>query len=286
VEAVTDFFYQYDSISRLVLINCLLALSAYVSFSCGQFSVATPGFMALGAYTAALLTLTLHWPFMVVLGAAIAVPALVAFLFGLPLLKLKGVYLAMATLGFVEVVHNLAINMTFTGGAMGLMGIKAKTEIWHLILALAACIYLLWVIENSKLGAGLKSMAKDWQLARVLGVPLVRYNLIAFVLSAAIAGLAGGLSAHSSNAIIPGDFGFGLVIAILSFTILGGVDRLWGPILGALFLSILPEVARPFQEYRLIFTGALLLLAILFLKRGLAGFVEQLWRLAWPSRSH
>ena len=280
MEAITEFFYLYGSITNLILINCLLALSAYLSFSCGQFSVAAPGFMAIGAYTSALLTLNLQWPFALVLLAGVAVAMVVALLFGLPLLKLQGVYLAMATLGFVEVVQNLAVNLKFTGGAMGLMGIEAKTETWHLGLTLAAFIYLLWVIEQSRLGAGLRAIRQDWQLARVLGVPLERYNLIAFVLSAAMAGLAGGLSAHGSNAIVPGDFGFGQVVSVLSFNIVGGVDRLWGPILGALFLSILPEVARPLQEYRLVFSGTLLLLVILFLRRGLAGLVDDIWRLA------
>ena len=275
---LTDFLYLYGSITNLILINCLLALSAYVNFSSGQFSVAAPGFMAIGAYTASLLTLNAQWPFVAVLAAAVLLAAVVALLFGLPILKLQGVYLAMATLGFVEVIQNLAINLQVTGGAMGLMAIPVKTQTWHLALTLAVFVYLLWVMGQSRLGAGLRAIRQDWQLARVLGVDLHRYNLIAFVISAAMAGLAGGLAAHTNNAVVPGDFGFNLIIAVLSFCIVGGVDRFWGPLLGALLLSILPEVARPLQEYRLIFTGLLLLAVILFLRRGLAGLVEDTWR--------
>lgn len=286
---LSEFLYLYGSITNLVILNCLLALSAYMNFSCGQFSVAAPGFMAIGAYSATLLSTQMHSPFAMALLGGMVAAGLVALLFGLPILKLKGVYLAMATLGFVEVVQNIAINLKITGGAMGLMGIPARTETWHLALALAAFLYLLWVTERSRLGAGLRAIRQDWQLARVMGVHLDRYNLIAFVIAAAMAGLAGGLAAHANNAVVPGDFGFGLVIAVLSFCIVGGVDRLWGPILGAVLLTLLPEVSRPLQEYRLIFTGVLLLIVILFLRRGLAGLVEGTWRLLrhpenrWPS---
>ncbi len=275
---LSEFLYLYGSITNLVLLNCLLALSAYMNFSCGQFSVAAPGFMAIGAYSATLLTTQMQWPFAAVLLGGVIAAALVALLFGLPILKLKGVYLAMATLGFVQVVQNLAINLNITGGAIGLMGIPTKTETWHLALALAAFLYLLGVIARSRLGAGLRAIRQDWQLARVMGVHLDRYNIIAFVMAAAMAGLAGGLAAHANNAVVPGDFGFGLVVAVLSFAIVGGIDRAWGPILGALLLTILPEVSRPLQEYRLIATGLLLLIVILFLRRGLAGLVVDAWQ--------
>lgn len=277
---IGELLYLYGSIIHLILIHCLLAMSAYVNFSCGQFSVAAPGFMAIGAYTASLLTLQLQWPFAAVLVAGTGTAAAVALVFGLPILKLQGVYLAMATLGFVEVVQNLAINLELTGGAMGIMGIPAKTETWHLVLALAIFVHVVTSIERSRLGAGFRAIRRDWQLARVLGVDLERHSLAAFVLAGAMAGLAGGLAAHNNNAIVPGDFGFGLVVAVLSFSIVGGVDRPWGPLLGAILLTILPEVARPLQEYRLVFTGALLLVVILFLRRGLAGLVEDSWRRA------
>lgn len=263
----------WDVYSNLVLslgTNALLALSIWLTLACGMLSIANAGFMALGAYATALLTVNYGWPFPVVLAAGMAAPALMAFLIGKPTLRLSGVYLAMATLAFGEVVRIVLLNLdSITGGALGLNGIPQLTQWWHVALALVAVLLLLWRLRVSRVGRAFEAIREDEVAAGLMGMNVDGYKMLAFVLGAAIAGLAGALNAHLTFFIGPGEYGFDRAVEILTMAILGGIGSLTGPVLGAVILTLLPELLRALQQFRLVINGAILVLIVLFLPRGI-----------------
>src|SRR5574337_734416 len=241
-----------------------------LSLACGMLSIANAAFMGLGAYAAALLTMNLGWPFPVVLAAGMAVPAAMAFLIGKPTLRLSGVYLAMATLAFGEVVRIVLLNTdSVTGGALGLNGIPQSTQWWHVALALALTLAVLWRLRRSRIGRAFHAIKEDETAAGLMGIDVDGHKMLAFVLGAAIAGLAGALNAHLTFFIGPGEFGFDRAVEILTMAILGGIGSLSGPVVGAVILTLLPEVLRAFSDFRLVVNGLILVLIVLFLPRGI-----------------
>ncbi|MCC6627023.1 MAG: branched-chain amino acid ABC transporter permease [Chloroflexi bacterium] len=251
----------------------------YATLVCGQLSLANAAFMGMGAYTAALLTLRLDAPFALALLAGGALAALVAVPLGLPVLRLRGVFLAIATIGFGEVLRVVLINATdLTGGASGLARIPVKTEGWQVALALALLGYGFWRLRGSRLGYAFEAIRQDESAARTMGIDIARHKLAAFVASAFIAGVAGGFFAHVSNAIAPRDFGFTRAVDILVYAIVGGSTVFAGPMLGAALLTALPEVLRQLKTIGIepgaatvFVNGLVLLLVILFLPNGLTG---------------
>ncbi|MBS0317836.1 MAG: branched-chain amino acid ABC transporter permease, partial [Proteobacteria bacterium] len=210
------------------------------------------------------------WPFPVVLAAGMAAPALMAFLIGKPTLRLSGVYLAMATLAFGEVVRIVLLNAdSITGGALGLNGIPQLTQWWHVALALVVTLLLLWRMRVSRIGRAFEAIKEDETAAGLMGIDVAGYKMLAFVLGAAIAGLAGALNAHLTFFIGPGEYGFDRAVEILTMAILGGIGSLTGPVLGAVILTLLPELLRALQHFRLVFNGLILVLIVLFLPRGI-----------------
>jgi branched-chain amino acid transport system permease protein len=286
-----DFLAAYGSVLLFIGINAILALSIYATLACGQLSLANAAFMGLGAYTAALLTLRLEAPFALALLAGGALSALVAVPLGLPVLRLRGVFLAIATIGFGEVMRVIFINGgDLTRGASGLAGIPVKTEGWHLLLTLAALGYFFWRLHGSRLGYAFEAIREDESAARTMGIDTARYKLIAFVISAFIAGLAGGFFAHVVNAIAPRDFGFTRAVDILVYAIVGGSTFFLGPVLGAALLTALPELLRNLKTVGIepgaatVFAnGLILLLVILFLPNGLIGLWPGLATGGWGS---
>jgi branched-chain amino acid transport system permease protein len=256
-------------------INGVLAFSMYAVLLAGQLSLAQAAFASIAAYTSALLTMHLGLPFPVVLIVGMSVAAAAAFLLGLPVLRLRGVFLAVATIGFGEVVRITALNLGITGGAIGLRPIPRIVTLWHVYLALAACAWLFWRLRPSKLGRGLAALKEDELAARVMGIDIVRYKLFAFTLSGALAGLGGVLFAHYARFISPGQFGFERAVEILLYAIVGGLGSWLGPVFGGGFLTLLPEIQRELGVeagwLRPAINGALLLVVILFLPSGLVG---------------
>lgn len=283
-----DWFNNFWSIySNLVLTlgtNALLALSIYLTLSCGMLVIANAAFMGIGAYTSAVLTMTYGLPFPLALLAGMAAPALMAFVIGKPTLRLSGVYLAMATLAFGEVVRIVLLNAeSLTGGALGLNGIPQLTQWWHVALALTVTLVLLWRLRRSKVGRAFESIKEDETAAGLMGIDVGAHKMLAFVLGGAIAGLAGGLNAHLTFFIGPNEFGFDRAVDILTMTILGGINSLTGPVIGAVILTLLPEVLRSFKDFRLVVNGFILVLIVLFLPKGIwdpARFRQLLGRLS------
>ncbi len=264
-----DFFWTYQNVVYGLGINGLLALSIYVVLAVGQLSLGQAAFMGLGAYSSALMTMQLKWPFFVVLPASCITPVLFALAIGAPTLRLSGVYLAIATIGLGEVLRAVYLNVDLVGGALGISGIPERASATMIYGLLAAAIVVLWVIGRSFIGRAMEAMREDETAAAVMGIPVGRYKLGALLASAVLAGVAGALSAHVSSFIGPNEYGFEPAVTILSFALLGGIGTPLAPVAGAWILTLLPEVLRGFADLRLVFNGLIIVLAVLFLPNGL-----------------
>ena len=274
MDALGEFFRVYQTTIGVIGINALLALSVWITLYAGQLTLGNAAFMAIGAYGAALLGMRLGVPFPLglVLGAGLS--ATLALPLGLAVFRLRGVYLAIATIGFGEVVRVLLLTLPFTGKALGLNGIPPLTELWHIYLSLVVVAYVLWRVQGSTVGRAWAAIREDEIAAASQGIAIRRYKLAAFVAGAALAAWAGGLSAHLNFSIEPGDFGFTRAVQILVYAVVGGTPSVAGPILGATLLTALPEILRPLREYRDIFAGLILMGVIIYLPRGLVTLAE------------
>jgi len=264
-----DFYWTYQNVVTALGVNGLLALSMYVVLAVGQLSLGQAAFMGLGAYSSSLLTIRLHWPFWAVLPLSCVVPVAFALAVGGPTLRLSGVYLAIATIGLGEVLRAIYLNVDALGGALGLSGIPEQAPAWLIHALLLAALAVLWRIGRSGVGRAMEAMRQDATAAQAMGVNVRRYRLAALVASAVLAGLAGALSAHATDFIGPNDYGFEPAVTILSFALLGGIGSPLGPVLGAWVLSLLPEALRGLADLRLVLNGVVIVLAVLFLPRGL-----------------
>ncbi len=276
MESLVHFFAVYGNLVNFLGINALLALSLYVTLSAGQLSLGNAAFAGIGAYTSGILTMHLNVPYPLSVAAGASLSALVALLIGMPVLRIRGVFLAMATLAFGEVVRLAAVNLDITGGAQGLVGIPNVTNIYIIYGMLAATAYFLAKLRDSRIGWSLASIREDETAAMVMGINTTHYKTLAFVLGAFIAGIAGALYAHLNFIITPGEFGFSAAVQLLIYNVVGGTQSIYGPILGAFILTALPEVLRgagvTAGPLRLGVNGVILLLVILYLPNGLASF--------------
>ena len=268
MEWFENFWAIYSNLVLSLGTNALLALSIWLTLSCGMLAMANAAFMGLGAYTASILTLNYEVPFPLALAGGMALPALVAFVMGKPTLRLSGVYLAMATLAFGEVVRIVALNAeSLTGGALGLNGIPQLTEWWHVLLAVVVVVAVLWRLRISRIGRAFEAIKEDETAAGLMGIDVGGHKMLAFVLGAVIAGLAGALNAHLTFFIGPNEYGFDRGVEILTMAILGGITSLIGPIVGSTLLTLLPEVLRSFADFRLVVNGLILVLIVLFVQK-------------------
>ncbi|HEU0230774.1 MAG TPA: branched-chain amino acid ABC transporter permease [Burkholderiaceae bacterium] len=268
--SLATFWAIYGNVVMSLGTNALLALSIWLTLVCGMLSIANAAFMGIGAYAAAICTMSLGMPFPVSLAAGMVAPAILAAIIGLPTIRLSGVYLAMATLAFGEVVRVIVLNtQSITGGALGLNGIPQLTQWWHVLLAVIIVLLVLWRLKVSKVGRAFDAIRGDETAASLMGVNVRSNKLLAFVLGAAIAGLAGALDAHLTFYIGPNEYGFERAVEILTMTILGGIGGLVGPVIGSSIITLLPEVLRGFNSFRLVANGLILVLIVLFLPRGI-----------------
>jgi branched-chain amino acid transport system permease protein len=269
MHALENFLFTYQSLIYALGVNSLLALSMYVVLAVGQLSLGQAAFMGVGAYSSALLTVKFGVPFPVALVVAAAAPSLLAFVIGAPTLRLSGVYLAIATIGLGEVLRIFFLNWDYAGGALGLNGIPEQAGFIWIFGALAIALTGLVAICRSRVGRAMEAIRADEAAAGVMGVNLPAYKLAALVVSAAIAGVAGAFNAHVSSFIGPNEYGFDAVVTILSFALLGGIGSPFGPVLGALVLTALPEVLRPLHDYRLVINGFIIVCVVIYLPGGL-----------------
>ncbi|MCM2357261.1 MAG: branched-chain amino acid ABC transporter permease [Geobacteraceae bacterium] len=263
-------------------INTLLvvALNLLLGFA-GQISLGHAGFFGLGAYISAILTATHQVnPWLVMLIAALAVSAL-AFLIGFPVLKLKGHYLAMATLGLGIIIYiffNEAVDIT--GGPSGFSGVPNLSigalvfdddvKNYYLVWSFTLVVILLAVnLSRSRIGRALRAIHDSEVAARVMGVNVRLLKVQIFALSAFISALAGSLYAHVMTFVAPASFGFHFSVELVTMVIIGGLGSVYGSLLGAALLTLLPEMLRAFQDYDIIIYGLILILATMFMPGGL-----------------
>ena len=279
MEWLESFWATYSTLVLSVGTNVLLALSIYLTLACGLLTVANAAFMGIGAYTAGLLTVHAHMPFFFALLCGSLLPASIALLIGRPTLQLSGVYLAMATLAFGEVVRILILNAEdTTGGALGLNGIPQLTGWFEVALAVFLALYVLLALARSRIGRTMKAICQDETATELMGLDVRAYKLFVFVLGGALAGLAGALNAHFTFFISPNEYGFERAVEILAMGVLGGTGSPWGAVIGGVLITLLPELLRGLGHYRPLINGEVLILIILYSPRGI-------WDLLRPARS-
>ena len=274
MEVLGEFFSAYSTTIAIVGINMLLALSVWVTLYAGQLTLGNAAFMAIGAYVSALVGRHVGAPFPIALAIGAASAAAVALPLGLTVFRLRGVYLAIATLAFGEVVRVVLLATPITGKGQGLNGIPPKTELWHIFASVLIVAYVLWRTQASTVGRAWAAIREDELAAASQGIAARRYKLAAFIVGGAVAAWAGGLSAHVTFSIDPNDFAFTKAVQILVFAVVGGVPNVVGPLLGAALLTSLPEVLRPLKDARDVFQGLVLLLVIVYLPRGLVTLAQ------------
>ncbi|MDD2365408.1 MAG: branched-chain amino acid ABC transporter permease [Desulfuromonadaceae bacterium] len=272
-------------------INTMLAIALNLLLGyAGQISLGHAGFYGLGAYLSGVMTTTLNMnPWLAMPLAALIVGCL-AFMIGLPILKLKGHYLAMATLG-LGIIMYIVFNETieWTGGPSGLSGIPSleigdivfdsDVKNYYLIWSAALAVMLFSLnLANSRVGRGLRAVHDSEIAAQVLGVNARLLKVEIFALSAVISSLAGSLYAHTMTFISPTSFGFNFSIELLTMVVIGGLGSIYGSFLGAALLTLLPEILRGANDYDIIIYGALLILMVMFLPGGLVRGIPTLYR--------
>lgn len=278
MEWIESFWATYSTLILTVGTNVLLALSIYLTLAAGLLTVANAAFMGIGAYTAALLSINLEMSFGIAILAGMLFPVVVALAIGRATLKLSGVYLAMATLAFGEVVRIVILNAEdLTGGALGLNNIPQLTSWHHVAAACALAVFLLLRMARSRVGRIIAAISQDETATELMGVDVSAYKLFTFALGAALAGLAGGLNAHLTFFISPNEYGFERAVEILAMGVLGGTGSPWGAVLGGAIITLLPELLRGLGHYRSLVNGLILILIILYSPRGL-------WALFRPLR--
>ena len=280
-----------DSTLTFIALGAIFAYSFYAVLVAGQLSLGQAGFAGVAAFTSVSLlpdpeqlgeVLTL----LLAIGIGMVVGAAAAVVLGLPTMHLRGVFLAIATLGFAEAVRILLLNMEWTGGAQGMSVPKILTPAlaWG---ALAVVVYWFWRQAGSRYGRALEAIREDELAARAMGIDVGRHRLSAFVAAGAVAGLYGVLWAYFVRLIAPEDFAFTTAIDGLVTAVVGGSTMFLGPLLGSGFQTMIPEVQRAVGVeagwIRPFVSSLLLLVVILFLPGGLASFIPR--RLRVPARS-
>lgn len=266
---------QFD----LFLLGLGFAFSQQIVLRAGVFSIATAGLASVGAYAVAILVQRYNLPPLAAILVGTLLGALVSGLLAIPLARLRGVYQAIATLAFVQIVLSLALYAEeFTGGATGINNIPKLVTTWHLLLVVGGVVYLMYAIDRSGIGRVFDAVRQDETVGATLGVSVNHYHMLAFVLSGALGGLFGGLQSLYVYSIEPDMFGFHMLTSVLAYIILGGRGTVLGPIVGVAILTALPEIARPFADYRPLFTGLLMMLMIAFLPHGVVDSIQLAWR--------
>lgn len=275
---------DYTATLTLIALTAIFAYSFYAVLMAGQLSLGQAGLASLAGFSATavipedpVVGLT---PLVVGIPVGMLVGAVVAFLLGLPVMRLRGVFLAIATLGFAEMVRIVLINAEWTGGAQGTSVPKLVTPgiAWGCLLLVA---YWFWRLGGSRLGRALAAIREDELAARAMGVDISRYRMTAFVTSGAVAGMYGVLIAYFSRFITPDDFGFAAAVDGLVTAVVGGSLMFLGPLLGSGFLTSVPEIQRALGVeagwIRPFLSALLLLVVILFLPGGLSSLIPR-WR--------
>ena len=297
MSAASAFLATYGFLVVSMALAALLALSLYIPFLAGQLSLASPGFYALGGYIAAVLA-TRVLPsasgfssipsLLLEMALAAAAAGLLAVVVGVPALRLRGIYFALATIAFVEILRVLSLNLEITGGAVGIFGVPQPFAtqlgyLWVVAPLLLAGMAFMWRLERTRAGRALVALREDELAADAMGINPTYYKTLAFTMGAMLAGVVGAVSAHFLNTWNARQGTFDASVSLLAFVLIGGSRTFVGPVVGGLVLTALPEVlramadvaglpawlARFLKEGRLIIFGTLIALGSVFFPRGL-----------------
>lgn len=262
----------YLQIATIACINIIMASSLnLINGFTGQFSLGHAGFMGVGAYVAAYLTTDLNIPFLPALAVGATAAALTGLVIGIPTLRLKGDYLAIATLGFSEIIRVVIVNLEKVGGSRGYMGIPSITTFEWAFAFTVIAVMAIRHLMNSTHGRALLAVREDEVAAEAMGIDITRYKVLAFSMGAGLAGLAGGLFAHLITFLHPSSFDFLKSVDYLVMMVLGGWGTLTGPIGAAVGLTVLNELLRKFLELRMLAYAVLLIVVMLTRPQGLVG---------------
>ncbi len=240
----------------------------------GQLSLGHAAFTSIGAYAVTILMLSYGVSFWMALILAGIIAGLSGFFLGVPILRLRGDYLAIATLGFCEIVRVVFLNLKITRGALGINGIPHHTTPLLAFLVAVFAIIFMYNIENSKVGLALRSIREDEIASEMMGINIARYKMLAFAIGSAFSGLGGALYACQITFISPGDFGFMRSVEQLCMLVLGGMGSIVGVVAGVSILTSIPEILRFASEYRMVMYGIVLVMIMAFRPQGLFGKIK------------
>lgn len=285
-EEISYWMIVYNHAIVTALINAVTALSIYFSLRAGIFNLSAIGFMAIGAYTAGVFSTRFGLPSPVGIAAGVVLALGLGAILVYPVLKLRGHYLAIATLSFAAIVQAMAMNLDgLTNGPSGLLGVPVTVRAWHVVIVLAILLYIAWTLQRSCTGRAWDAIRTDVSAARAMGIDVEIYRLKAFLISTAVAALAGGLWAHVNRVVVPFEFGFIQLTMALVNTLLGGISTPFGPVLGALLVTTMPDWLAGFADYREMIIGALLVVVVVYLPNGLIDPLVRLARRIGPKRA-
>ena len=252
-------------------INMIMGLSMFLPMTVGQLSFGQAGFMSIGAFFSVVLTLYAGvWFPLALLGAGL-MSGLVGFLVGVPVLRLRGLLLALVTFAFAQVVEVFFLNFTPTGAAEGIRGIYPYTNVWYVYGLLAVLVVFLARLQHSRMGRAFEAVKLDEVAAEAMGVNVTRAKLTAFSAGAFVAGVGGALYAHHALFIQYDNFDFKRGVDIAMYMVLGGMDVFYGPLLGAFIITYLSTALQFLADWRWEVWGCIVILVMIFRPQGILG---------------
>lgn len=271
---------QAKSLLVPIGINIILAVSLNLTTGfLGELSLGHAGFMAVGAYAGSIFTLHANLPAPVEFLLGILIGGIVAAIFGVligvPVLRLKGDYLAIVTLGFGEIIRSIVNFLGITGGAMGLSKIPRYSNYTWTYVIMIITLLAITNLVNSRHGRVIKSIRDNYIAAESIGIKVSRYKIMAFVIAAFFAGIAGVLYGHHLSIVKPGDFDYNKSIEILVIVVLGGMGSIKGSVISAVILTILPEMLRAADDFRMLLYAVVLIAMMLFNSSGVRTRLEE-----------
>lgn len=259
----------------MILINIILAVSLnLINGFTGQFSIGHAGFMAVGAYTSAIITVKLGMDFGTALVVATVSAAVLGFLVGVPTLRLNGDYLAIATLGLGEIIRITILNIDYVGGAAGFMGIPRETTFPIAFWIMVFVVYFIKNFKNSAAGRACLAIRENEIAAETMGINTTKYKVLAFTIGAGFAGTAGALFSHYYYIAHPASFTFMRSFDILTMVVLGGLGSMSGAVTGAILLTGISAALADYPEWRMVIYSVVLIVLMLNRPQGIFGSRE------------
>jgi branched-chain amino acid transport system permease protein len=273
---IADWFSNNESLIQSALVLAILGFSTQLALRAGVFSLAGVGCWAIGGYTAAILVQH-GQPTLVAIGLGLVETAAVGLVLALILGRLRSLYLAMATFAFVFLVQIVArVADGLTGGPLGLYAIPVKVTTSGLLVATAVAAGVVVLFERGRSGRTLEALRLDEQLARTVGVNVMRHRVVAFVVSATLGSLSGAMNALLFNTMAPDQAGFRLVVDALTIVVIGGIGAWYGPLVGAAIVVWLPEILRFAGDWRTVAQGVIVVLMVIYAPEGVTGIVRRI----------